>query len=325
MRLKSVVLPAPLGPIRPNSSPRPTANETALTAMTPPNWHVTASTTSRSAPDAAGAPGAGAGATLIGRPPAQRPRRRRRPGVMSPWGKNTVPIAIRTPKMMSRPSRRNCGEPAGQHVHAGDAAQRLGQRGEHEAAHHRAHEGARPADQHEGHQVDAGVEGPLPRVPRVDEVRADRPDRAGQHRARREREHLVVGRVHPHGGGGQLVLAQRHQRAPGPGALEARDEQHRHQEQRDGQPHVLDRARERLRDTEDADRAPGDLQIERHHPQDLHERDGGQRQEDAAQPERGHPHREAEDARDAPPRPPSRAAPARPDRGPGRAGRSWST
>ena len=32
---------------------------------------------------------------------------------MSPWGKNTVPIAIRTPKMMSRPSRRNAASHAG--------------------------------------------------------------------------------------------------------------------------------------------------------------------------------------------------------------------
>ncbi len=48
MRLNSVVLPAPLGPIRPKSSPRCTENDTRLTAMTPPKLQVSASTDSMS-------------------------------------------------------------------------------------------------------------------------------------------------------------------------------------------------------------------------------------------------------------------------------------
>src|SRR5207248_9480778 len=36
-RLKMVVLPAPLGPIKPTSSPQPTARSTSSTARTPPN------------------------------------------------------------------------------------------------------------------------------------------------------------------------------------------------------------------------------------------------------------------------------------------------
>ena len=67
MRLNSVVLPAPLGPMRPNSSPCATANETALTATTPPNWHVTPSTTSKLAADVAAPSRAAAGATLMRR------------------------------------------------------------------------------------------------------------------------------------------------------------------------------------------------------------------------------------------------------------------
>src|SRR5437870_943492 len=42
-----------------------------------------------------------------------RPRRPRSPGVISPCGKKTVPSAISTPKMMSRPSRRNWANQGG--------------------------------------------------------------------------------------------------------------------------------------------------------------------------------------------------------------------
>ena len=41
--LMTVVLPAPLGPSRPNASPALTANETALTAVSVPNWRVSRS------------------------------------------------------------------------------------------------------------------------------------------------------------------------------------------------------------------------------------------------------------------------------------------
>src|SRR6267142_1499245 len=37
MQLNSVVLPEPLGPIRPQISPRPTSNDTPSSATTPPN------------------------------------------------------------------------------------------------------------------------------------------------------------------------------------------------------------------------------------------------------------------------------------------------
>ena len=42
--LKHVVLPAPLGPIRPVTVPRSTSNEAWSTAVTPPNWTTTSST-----------------------------------------------------------------------------------------------------------------------------------------------------------------------------------------------------------------------------------------------------------------------------------------
>src|SRR5215510_7856724 len=61
MRLNSVVLPAPLGPIRPKSSPRGTENDTRLTAMTPPKLHVRASTDSISAAGAEPLPDSAAG------------------------------------------------------------------------------------------------------------------------------------------------------------------------------------------------------------------------------------------------------------------------
>src|ERR1700722_697432 len=47
MQLKSVVLPAPLGPIKPQIAPRSTSKETPSSAVTPPNRIVTPWTASR--------------------------------------------------------------------------------------------------------------------------------------------------------------------------------------------------------------------------------------------------------------------------------------
>src|SRR5438309_12036933 len=49
MQLKSVVLPAPLGPMRPTISPGSTASEISLLASRPPKRFVTASTLSSGA------------------------------------------------------------------------------------------------------------------------------------------------------------------------------------------------------------------------------------------------------------------------------------
>src|SRR6267378_450235 len=48
MRLQTVLLPEPLGPIRPRISPSATSNETLLTAVKPPNLFVSCSTSSKS-------------------------------------------------------------------------------------------------------------------------------------------------------------------------------------------------------------------------------------------------------------------------------------
>src|SRR3989442_10171556 len=48
MRLKTVLLPEPLGPMRPRISPSATSNETLLTAVKPPNLFVSCSTFSKS-------------------------------------------------------------------------------------------------------------------------------------------------------------------------------------------------------------------------------------------------------------------------------------
>ena len=47
MQLKSVVLPAPFGPIRPQIAPRGTSKETSSSAVTPPNRIVSPWTASR--------------------------------------------------------------------------------------------------------------------------------------------------------------------------------------------------------------------------------------------------------------------------------------
>src|SRR3989441_7395386 len=48
MRLNTVLLPEPLGPIRPRISPSATSNETLLTAVKPPKLFVRCSTFSKS-------------------------------------------------------------------------------------------------------------------------------------------------------------------------------------------------------------------------------------------------------------------------------------
>src|SRR5258705_11599247 len=47
MQLKSVVFPAPFGPMRPTISPLPMVNDTSLLAMRPPNRLVTARSSRR--------------------------------------------------------------------------------------------------------------------------------------------------------------------------------------------------------------------------------------------------------------------------------------
>src|SRR5216683_7177761 len=47
-RLKTVLVPEPLGPMRPRISPSATSNETSLTAVKPPNLFVSCSTFSKS-------------------------------------------------------------------------------------------------------------------------------------------------------------------------------------------------------------------------------------------------------------------------------------
>ncbi len=54
MQLNSVVLPDPLGPIRPQISPRPTSNDTPFSAITPPKRSMTLRTLSRGDDAAAG-------------------------------------------------------------------------------------------------------------------------------------------------------------------------------------------------------------------------------------------------------------------------------
>jgi len=88
------------------------------------------------------------------------------------------------------------------------------------AAHNRPDECARAADQHKGQVVDAGIEGALARVPGVEQVRADRADDAGQHRAKGERQHLVARRADADCVGGQFILTNSDKRAPNPDALE---------------------------------------------------------------------------------------------------------
>src|ERR1700744_5725090 len=54
MTLNNVVLPAPLGPIRPVTAPASARRETPERAATPPKWTLTSSTARAAAPGASG-------------------------------------------------------------------------------------------------------------------------------------------------------------------------------------------------------------------------------------------------------------------------------
>src|SRR5207249_6118487 len=60
-------------------------------------------------------------------------------------------------------------------------------------------------------------------------------------------------------------------KTPCPGPLQSRDKEHGDEQQRDGQPHVRELAREPLGNADDADCADGHAKVERDHAQALHE------------------------------------------------------
>jgi len=103
--LKSVVLPAPLGPMTDRSSPRPTPNEAPSTAARPPKNFVTPSTSSSGRPwsrvtgASAAADGVGArasaGAGVVA--PRRKPRTRCTTPTM-PLGENMTKAMKMTPK-----------------------------------------------------------------------------------------------------------------------------------------------------------------------------------------------------------------------------------
>src|SRR5437763_2004543 len=218
-RLKNVVLPAPLGPMRPWIWPVATVRSTPSRAASPPNRLVSLRTSSRG--------------TL---PAPSEPEPERAPG----------------PEMEPGPSGRSIGglqfhgtAPAGndalgpvdhdddQHRSEDEEAVLLKARDDgaddlrhdHDdgGPHDRPPDVAHPTQHDHRQDEDRGPQGEAIRAHEVDPARLDDPRHPRRRCSDGEGPQLHPHRRHPHGGGGKLVLPDRHPCPSDPGVVEPRD------------------------------------------------------------------------------------------------------
>src|SRR6185295_11547724 len=186
-RLNAVVLPAPLGPMRPSTSPRAISSERSRTATNPPKRLEIPETWRSGGTGLSGRAGPEAAQGRVG--------------------------ALREEK-----HHRDQQEAVGDQVRAGPAslpevdARGLGEGAQDEGAENRSHDGARAAhngsDDDLDRQRDPEYRGGLER----EEVeRVERPPHPGEERRDDHRQHLVAERVDSEGLAGALVLADRDQ------------------------------------------------------------------------------------------------------------------
>src|SRR5205823_4537323 len=171
----------------------------------------------------------------------------------------------------------------------------LGQRGEEDRAHDGADHVRRPSDHGKREELDRAGDAVLGRVDEEVDVRLERTRVAGDDRTDDEGDHLVDGHVDAVAGGRQLVLANRR-----PGLAEPSVGQ---------PPHQVGQDWHRDQDGDDAAQRVGtrvlqalalarDGHVEDHaQPQCLDEADGGDREEDAAEPQNRKTDKEADRAR----------------------------
>ena len=108
---------------------------------------------------------------------------------------------------------------------------------------------------------------------------------AGQQRTEHKGLEFHLGGVDADAGGGQLVVADRRHRPAQAQLLQPGAEPADQRQQYQGETGIAGGRGERLGDAEDAQGTAGEGQIERDHPQDLHQSDRGDRQIDAPQPQ----------------------------------------
>src|SRR6266567_3625783 len=192
-RLKRVLLPAPLGPIRAWMLPSSTARSTRSTATRPPKRMVTLS----SSRIAMLIPGAG-------RVPPDGAQQE--PGEVDPAHQADEQGAV------------------DQHPVVGHEAEEFGRRREHPGPDYRAGDAPQAAEDHHAQDIDRFEEAEIGRVDVAHEMGVEGAADPRQEGADGERLDLVAGEVDPHRLGGDLILPDRLQCPAEPGGLEEGNE-----------------------------------------------------------------------------------------------------
>src|SRR5438132_2254590 len=205
-RLTSVVLPAPLGPIKPKMVPCSISRDTSSTAWTPPNDRLTLVSCSSAL---TGSPA---------RPPARRDDGEAAPADDALWPED---------------DDQDQDDPVDDVAIGGKLAHNLRQRGEEDGSHDGADHVRRPANHGEGEDLDGAGHAVLGGVDEEVDMRLERPGVAGHDGADDEGDHLVDGDVDPVAGGGALVFADRRPGLSEPGMRQPPHEvgQDRHRDQ----------------------------------------------------------------------------------------------
>src|SRR3984893_7270462 len=192
--LTSVVLPAPLGPIKPKIVPSSISRETPSTACTPPKWRRTSVSCSRA----------------LTRSPSDPPTR---PDDGEDAGADDA--------LRPEDDDEDQDDAVDDVSIRGKLAHDLGQRGEENRSHNGAEHVGRPADDGEGEDLDGTGDAVLGGVDEEVDMGFQRARITGEHGANDERDHLVKGDVDPVARGGQLVFTNRGPRLAEPGFGEA--------------------------------------------------------------------------------------------------------
>src|SRR5215212_5316764 len=203
IRLTRVVLPAPLGPIRPTISFWRRSKLTPCTATTPPNRRLTPSTRSTTSS------GIGASGLPTGEAAPQQISARRGAALHEHQD-----AARHEQHDQDDEQREDGGLPLEHGIAAGEYPQQLAKREQHEGAHPRPPDRPDPADQADDDQLEVigGAEQRLGFGGHVGQAVADRGAAKGSQRgAQHVGEHLGAPCVDAHRLGGLLVLADRHQ------------------------------------------------------------------------------------------------------------------
>ena len=292
-RLRSVVLPAPFGPMSPCTSPAATPSEAPSTAASPPKVRRTPCRLKQH-----GAPSA--------RPqPGPYPRRERGDAL----GQEEDDEEEDRP--VHEEAKRAGGEPDA----GGDLPEHLRQRGEEGGAHHRPVEEAGAAHHGVDEHVDHAGEGVGARRDHEGVVRLEGAGDAGEGGAERQHGELVARGVDAHGAGGRLVLADGLDGVADPRSLDAPEDEEGEPERRVDHPDGG-----ALGDRGEPEGAVREVEVHEEEAHHLAEADGGDGQEDPLEPQHGQPEGDGHERRHA-----ARRPRARPRRG-ARSGRSgWPT